>query len=195
MFKYNFDFTNTESLSNSIKTLAEKIALHGLLEVNESKYRIVDFEFYLNTSNEIAQDPHTYNNTLQKTTGKLYDHASGLDITFGDGDNAVGVLIRGIAKLSIKDKNAPQKYFIDEYFDGPHNARTELISNLRFNESNMLSFNETTTEMGTYLKPHHVKIIKTNRVNFTAKASDPSDKYIQESLRYIVLIPRFFFLL
>lgn len=100
MFKYNLNFSSAEALSESIEKLAKKIAFNGLLEINGFKYRIVDFEFYLNSSNATAQDPHTYNNTLQRKAGRLYDHASGLDITFGDENNAVGILIRGIAKLS-----------------------------------------------------------------------------------------------
>jgi len=192
MFKYNLDFRNSKTLHESIEDLAHRIALNGLLEINDTKYRIVDFEFYLNSTNEIAQDPHTYNNYLQKTSGRLYDHASGLDITFGDNNNAVGVLIRGIAKLGTKDKIDSSKYFIDEYFDGPHKARTELIGNLRFNETNTLTFLETSTEIGTFLKPHDVKIVSTKRVNLTPKTDDPTHKFINENLRYIVLIPRYY---
>ena len=192
MFNNKLNFNNSKSFVESIEILAKKIAMKGLLEINESKYRIIDFELYINSSTDIAKDPHTYNNDLQKSSAKLYDHASGLDITFGDKENAVGVLIRGIAKLSNKDHNATEKYFIDEYYDGPHKARTELIGNLRFNDNNKLSFNEATIEMGTYLKPHNVKLIKTKRVNLTPKTADPTDKYINETLRYIVLIPRFY---
>lgn len=192
MFKYKIDFRDTETLTESIEKLAKKIALNGLLEINGNKYRIIDFEFYLNSSNETAQDPHTYNNTLQKETGKLYDHASGLDITFGDENNAVGILLRGIAKLSTENKNASSQYFIDEYFDGPHKTRTELIGNLKLNAPNQLTFTETSTEMGTYLKPHGVKLICTKRVNLTPKSMDPTHKFINENLRYIVLIPGYY---
>lgn len=118
--------------------LANKIALNGLLEINNSKYRITDFEFYINSNTAATEDPHTYNHDLQRKTAKLYDHKSGLDITYGDGNNAVGVLIRGIAKLETSDINASSKYFISAYFDGPHKSRTELISNLKFNENNTM---------------------------------------------------------
>lgn len=192
MFDYSLDFTNTSSLYESIEKLANKIAKNGLLEFNGVKYRIIDFEFYLNSSSEIAQDPHTYNNSLQKTTGKIYDHASGLDFTFGDENNAAGILIRGIAKLSSKDENSTSQYLVDAYFDGPHKARTELISNLRFNEANMITFDETSKEIETLVKPDDIKIICTKRVNLTPKTADPSHRFINENLRYIVLIPRYY---
>lgn len=192
MFKYSLDFSTTSSLQRSIENLANKIARYGILEFNGINYRIIDFEFYLNSSSEIAQDPHTYNNLLQKTTGKLYDHASGLDITFGDENNAVGILIRGIAKLGTKDDNGSSKYSIDAYFDGPHKARTELISNLRFNEANLITFKETKEEIELIFKPHEINVICTKRVNLTPKTADPLHRFINENLRYIVLIPRYY---
>lgn len=192
MFDNQLDFRNENSLKESINLLANKIALKGLLEINSNKYRITDFEFYINSHTADIQDPHTYNHDLQRKTAKLYDHKSGLDITFGDGDNAVGVLIRGIAKLETLDINSPSKYFISAYFDGPHKARTEIISNIKFNENNTLEFNDEYTEMDTYLKSHGIEVISTKRVNLTPKATDVKGKYIYEPLRYVVLIPKFF---
>lgn len=46
--------------------------------------------------------------------------------------------------------------------------------------------------MGTYLKPHGIKVITTKRVNLTPKPTDIERKYIYEPLRYVVLIPKFF---
>ncbi|MGV6946936.1 hypothetical protein [Sphingobacterium kyonggiense] len=192
MFKYELNFENEKSLKDGIQNLAEKIAFNSILEINDNKYRITDFEFYINSFSAELEDPHTYNHNLQRETGKLYDHKSGLDITYGNGKNAIGILIRGIAKLETNNKDLSNRYFISTYFDGPHKSRTELIGNLRFNENNYLGFTEASTEMEASLKQANPKLISTQRVNLTSKITDLEGKYIYEPLRYVVLIPKYF---
>lgn len=182
MFEFIVNFDTSESLSTSINALARKLAFETVLQVNSSYYQITDFEFYLNSKTANIEDPHTYNHDLQKKNGRIYDHASGLDLTFGDGNNALGILIRGIAKL--KDDH------ITGYIDGPYKARTEIMSNLEFSEHNIFVLEEIQQALITYRKENY-KLVTTTRVNLAAKKTDEEGRYMKEAFRYVCLIPRF----
>lgn len=182
MLEFNVNFDTSENLSTSISALARKLAFETVLQVNSGYYQITDFEFYLNSKTAGMEDPHTYNHDLQKKNGRIYDHASGLDFTFGDGNNALGILIRGIAKL--KDDH------ITGYTDGPYKARTEIMSNLEFSEHNIFVLKEISQKQSTYRKQNY-KLVTTSRVNLAAKKADEDGHYMKEALRYVCLIPRF----
>lgn len=196
MFNIKLNFESKLSLEDSITKLAKAIAYHGILKINSKSYLITDFEFYINSTSADTKDPHTYNHELQKEYGKIYDHKSGLDITFGDGDNAVGVLIRGIVELytSISEAksfgiDAYDAFFVKNHFSAPHQARTEIISNLTWGE-NTISFEYFEPQNGSYPRPSF-KLLRTSRINLTAKTEDPNHIYINEPLRFVSLIPRF----
>lgn len=196
MLNITLNFENKKTLMDSINRLATAIAYEAILKVNTKSYLITDFEFYINSFTAETKDPHTYNHNLQKEYGKIYDHKSGLDITFGNGENAVGVLIRGIVELYKKPKHNDPKaselfdaFYIKNHFASPHKARTEIISNLQWGD-NKLSFDKVSSITEAYPRPNF-QLLRTTRINLTAKADDPNHLYMQAPLRFVSLIPRY----
>lgn len=120
------NFQSEETILKSIGEIAEKIGKEIQLRINDAYYRLVDFEFYVYAGK--FRGPHTYKNVLQLQFCKLYLHASGIDITLGDGKNHCGILIRSILRL-YKDSGQKQG-FIPKQTSGPQNCATELFSNL-----------------------------------------------------------------
>lgn len=185
---YNLDFSSKDKLLSSIKTFAEKLALKSILHINESYYQLTEFEFYIHSRSDLMKDHYTYGHELQKRTGYIFDHASGIDLTFGKDGNAAGVLIRGIAKLNGDD--------ITAFINGPHNVRTELIGNLKFNASNLIAL-EAINEQEAIRKEKTYRLIATRRFGLNKKAAEDTesialkDNFYEKELRYICLIPRF----
>jgi hypothetical protein len=86
----------------------------------------VDFEFY--SFSDKFPDPYTHKNKLQLQNCKLYLHGSGIDITYGDGTNYGGILLRSIVKLY--DGSDENSGFMKRQYGGPLVVATELFSNL-----------------------------------------------------------------
>lgn len=187
MFKTKLDFNNETALQASIQLLAKEVAFDSLLEINDAKYRIVEFEYYY--YGEAFKDVQAHNHNLQKEPYKLYDHASGLDITLGDGTNAAAMLLRGVAKLSPHPTN-PAEYIVSKYFDGPHIVRTELISQLNLNQPNNIRISTQHSITIPLLSEAISFLINTARINMSHLKAGPEDKYILEPLRYVLLSPR-----
>ena len=120
------NFETLETTLQSFDRIADKISRDINLKINNTYYRLVDFEFY--TYSNALPDPHTYTNDLQLLSGKLYLHSSGVDITFGDGINYGGILLRSVIKLY--DGSEQTNGFMKQQFDGPQIVATELFSNL-----------------------------------------------------------------
>ncbi len=182
------DFTSEESILNGFDRIAEKFARDIQLKINNALYRIVDFEFYTFSKN--LQDPHTYKHPLQLQTGKLYLHASGIDITFGNDNNYGGILLRSVVK--VHDKTDSHKNFRKLQITGPQNVATELFSNLQILNSDIsneialidvANCNEVRTT--STAKP----FLKTKRIGLTYKKDDPTNKYRQVGYRYVILVP------
>ncbi|MFY7653005.1 MAG: hypothetical protein ACOVQE_09885 [Chitinophagaceae bacterium] len=190
----NVNFETIESTLKSFDRIADKFSKDVYLKINNSCYRLVDFEFY--TFSKIFPDPHTYKNELQLQTGQFYVHGSGVDITFGDGINYGGILIRSIVKLY--DGSEQEYGFMKRQIDGPQKVATELFSNL-----NSLISNEKNDIKIVDLKGHNqdacfypaLKTIKSKRIGLTTKPSDSDNYFMNLPLRYITLIPKFKFVL
>jgi len=88
----NVNYESHDSILSSYDQIAEKFAKDVIIEINEARYRLIDFEFYSYAEN--FEDPHTYKNPLQLIPYKFYLHGSGIDITFDDGKNHGGILLR-----------------------------------------------------------------------------------------------------
>ncbi|WP_069658331.1 hypothetical protein [Arcticibacter eurypsychrophilus] len=137
-------------------------------------------------------DPHTYKNDLQLQSSKLYSHGSGIDITFGDGKNYGGILIRSVVKLY--DGSDPKSGFITKQYDGPQKVATELFSSL--NTLNEAGVNTIQLLDNKGFNQNHQfypgrSILKTHRVGLTTKVNDPLDFYLNLDLRYILLLQIF----
>lgn len=92
------DFTSRVTIIESVERIADKISKNVLLKFNDAIYYIMDFEFYIYSKESKFSDRQTYKNDLQLQDSKLYIHASGVDIRFGDGENHAGILLRSVIK-------------------------------------------------------------------------------------------------
>jgi hypothetical protein len=122
----------------------------------------------------------------------LYLHGSGVDITFGDGINHGGILLRSVVKLY--DGSDKSTGFMKNQIDGPQKVATELFANL--NSLNGIGTNEVRL---IDLEGHNQDnqffpgdyVLKTNRVGLTAKKTDLTNYYLNLHLRYIIILPKF----
>lgn len=184
------NFENRNLILASVDKIAKKISKDIQLKINNTYYRIVDFEFYI--FSEKFPDPHTYKNDLQLEKGKLYLHASGVDITFGDGINYGGILLRSIIKLY--EDSTQETGFMKKEYNGPQKVATELFSNLypldsqEKNEISLIDVNGNNQDATFYPAK---KVIKTKRVGLTPKSKDFDDYYKNLSVRYIAIVPYF----
>lgn len=125
---------------------------------------------------------------MQLDSLKLYAHASGLDVTFGNHNIYVGMLIRGIAKFrdkySFKTELQPKEnYNLEKIISGPQNVATELISNLSFDQQNFINFSPLI--FATAGPFPFVHIAKTIRHGLNKK----EDAYYSLPLRHIGFYP------
>jgi hypothetical protein len=184
------NYQSQETTLASFDKIADKLSRDIQLKVNEAFYRIVDFEFY--TYSETIPDPHTYKHDLQLKFNKFYLHGSGVDITFGDGKNHGGILLRSVVKLyGNADKSTG---FMGKQFDGPQKVATELFSNLYpldgvgVNEIRLIDIEGHNQDNQFF--PGKA-ILKTNRVGLTAKKTDLTNYYLNLDLRYIIVLQSF----
>lgn len=184
------NFETEASTIESFDQIANKIANDINIKINETYYRIVDFEFYV--FSKAIPDPHTYKNDLQLQSGKLYLHSSGIDITFGDGENYGGILLRSVVKLY--DGADQSSGFMKCQYEGPQIVATELFSSLnslfdsKKNEISLVDINGYNQDACFYPA---IRVLKTKRVGLTPKANDKDDYYRNMPLRYITILPKF----
>ncbi|EOR96409.1 hypothetical protein ADIARSV_0409 [Arcticibacter svalbardensis MN12-7] len=184
------NYESQKTILASFDTIADKFSKDIQLKVNDEYYRIVDFEFY--TYSEKLPDPHTYKNDLQLQSNKLYLHGSGIDITFGDGKNYGGILIRSVVKLY--GGSDPKSGFMKKQYDGPQKVATELFSNF-----NLLNGKGVNTIQFLDIEGHNqdcsfvpgMSMLKTSRFGLTPKANDPLGFYLNLKLRYVILLKAF----
>lgn len=178
------NYETQESILLSFDQIAEKISNETQLKINDSYYRIVDFEFYSFSKN--LSDPHTYQNPLQLQRYKLYLHASGLDITFGDGINYLGILLRSVIKLD--------NQLLTSQIDGPQKVATALISNfyaLDLDEKNEIQIQNTKSSQHESIFAPATDLIKTKRFGLTSKPDDDKEDFYKNlQLRYIAVLKK-----
>ncbi len=104
------------------KRIASDLMNRFILLSGDKRFRITEIEFYY-FNERTHPDPFVHKHRLQLETGRWYFHASGLDLTFGDGKNFGGILLRAVCGL--KNEKAGNKR--EEYFYGPLNVVTELF--------------------------------------------------------------------
>ncbi len=186
----NVNFENHQSILQSFDKIADRIANNVTLTINKAHYRIVDFEFYCWSEN--FPDPHTYKNDLQLQRYKLYLHASGVDITFGDHKNYGGILLRSIIKRF--DGAEQDEGFMKKQFTGPQVLTTELFANLYSLDSQEPNFIEVNDNGGHNMDDLlclSKTIIKTKRIGLTEKEADKENYYKDLPLRYIAILPNY----
>lgn len=184
------DYSTLETTLAGFDGIAEKFSRDIQLQVNDTYYRIVDFEIY--SYSDTIPDPHTYKHDEQLLAYKLYLHGSGMDITFGDGKNHGGILLRSVVKLF--DGSDKSTGFMKKQYDGPQKVATEIFSHLKAlngdgnNEIRLIDIAGANQDHQFF---PGASILKTSRVGLTAKKTDPSNKYLNLDLRYIIVLKRF----
>lgn len=88
-----------------------------VLRVGARRYQVADIEFYLHSS--AHPDTFIHGDAEQRQCGRwYYNRAGGVDLTFGNGTDAGGILLRGLLRL---DEPGGVVY-------GPQNVLRELVA-------------------------------------------------------------------
>lgn len=156
-------FQDHLSLEKHFDYVAGLLLNRIILHVVENLYRFTEIEFYFFKSG-IHEDPFIHKDDLQLKTGLWYFHGSGLDITFGDGINHGGILIRGMKQI-----NGEEQKFI--------NGPLRVVSAI-FMAFGNIAIKERTfyLEESNDLSPED--IIKSSRVGLGNKGENEfTDKY------------------
>lgn len=161
MNDFRFKPENEKDVYSQLESFAFRLLNNYQIEVNNNYYRLIDIEFYYYNS-EVFKDCYAHQDERQLANAEWYFHASGIDITFGDGKNFGGILIRGIAKVG---KGSRENYFIEKQIHGPLNVKKELMANF----GSVISEN-----------PFYFRLIK---INYPMEASMIRAKYIVKSRR------------
>lgn len=183
----NLESTEEEIL-REFDRIADQFRKKIALKINQSYYRLVDFEFYAHSNS--FQDPYTHKHELQLENSKFYLHGSGVDITFGDTKNFGGILIRGIIKLH--DGADANSGFLKKQFDGPLLVATEIFSNLNglsSNKLNEMAFIDIQQNDAIHFHPDE-HWIKTKRIGLSTKAEDEDNKFRDSELRHIIVLKK-----
>ncbi|TAE16119.1 MAG: hypothetical protein EAZ47_11525 [Bacteroidetes bacterium] len=184
------NFENRDTVLFSFERIAEKFAHTVYLKVNNASYRLVDFEFY--AFGNALPDPHTYKHEQQLAFGKLYAHGSGIDITFGDGTNYCGMLVRSVVKLY--EGTGPESGFMKQQIEGPQNVATELLGNLyaltdgKPNDVTFVDIQGRNQDASFYPAKH---VLSGKRIGLTPKPTDPEDVFMNMRLRFVPVLPKF----
>ena len=185
MTELEVNCSSPETIKSSFNYIAEKLFKDYQLRVNSSYYRLLDIEFYYH-ANDVHEDVYAHKHPTQLERGKWYFHASGIDITFGNGKNHGGILIRAIAKIS--NKGNKDKHFIEKEFHGPLIVKTELLSHFHGpfeSEPNILQLVDISYDRMPALMQEPRHIIKTKRINLNI-TKDSDQNFHGAKLRYII---------
>lgn len=106
---------------NAFLHAAKLLMNESFLKIDQNEYRVIECEFYYWSKNHQDCYIHDYTNggnAEQKKFGTWYPHPSGIDLTFGNIDDATagGILLRGSRRL---DNN--------EILSGPINLRKPML--------------------------------------------------------------------
>jgi hypothetical protein len=97
---------------------AEYLLGNCIIRCDSAEYQITELEFYYYS--EIHPDPFVHRHDNQLRMGVWYFHDVGQDLTFGDGKNHGGILVRGIKSLDNGEfADGPVKVY-DKLFNEKH---------------------------------------------------------------------------
>jgi len=185
MISLDINQYSLETIWESFNKIASGLFNDYQLQVNESHYRLLDIEFYY-FSNSVFEDIYAHKHAAQLQKGKWYFHGSGIDITFGNGTDYGGILIRAIAKIS--NEGVKEKNFIVKEIHGPLNVKTEICSNLHGvfdDKANVLQLNDVSRDRMAALMKMPLYIIKSKRIGLNS-AKDINSYFHSANLRYII---------
>lgn len=179
------DNTSVNTIEKSFDRIAESIFYDFEIQVNEAYYRIIDVEFYYFDKNKY-EDIFSHKHSAQLSNGIWYFHGSGMDITFGDGENYGGILIRGIAKISNEAERS--KNYIEKQIHGPIKVVTEIFSNFKgvlADSCNIFKLSKVIDEKKSTIFVKPKLIIKTSRIGLNKK-KETIKNFCDKKLRYVI---------
>lgn len=186
-------YDNKESILKNSDYLARHL-FEQILCIGDARYMLMDFEFYIKTKNsEVFKDDYVYGHEQQLKKGFLYSHDSGFDITWGNDELYVGILIRSLAKLYDKNTAHPNESFlktykIQKYIMGPHTVADEICNQFNVLQGSSIRFEEAYYQgmEGMIKFPHYSK---TKRVGLSEKNFDHAEYYRELPLRHVAFLP------
>lgn len=185
LMNLEIDSATPATIDISIQTIAERILKDAKLQINNSYYRLIDIEFYYYAAG-VHEDVYAHQHAAQLETGHWYFHGSGIDITFGNGRNFGGILIRAIAKIS--PAASRNEYFIEKEIHGPLNVKTEVCRNLNgvFDEvPNVFRLIDIRQDRQGALMIEPKYIVSTRRIGLNPDR-EPVDEFFSKKHRYVI---------
>lgn len=150
--------------------IADELMNNYILTVCNAEYRIAEIEFYLHSNSH--PDHYVHKHELQKKYAAWFFHGSGMDITFGNGKDYGGILIRAIYNINN-----------DEYIYGPLNTVRELFINFTNIYKSPIAFGLIHADQG---KLDYKKPIAAPRVNL----NPATDKDYYKALYRFLILPK-----
>jgi hypothetical protein len=172
-------YLNTDLLSSfsriqtQFDVTADFILKNCVISVDDKVYRITEIEFYYYREG-IHEDPFVHKHENQLEMGVWYFHNVGQDLTFGDGRNYGGILIRGI----LPPGSDPGKII-----DGPVRSYEKLF-NAKLDLNRKHHFGITISEK-PLISPD-AKIYKFPRSGMYPKGKKDPEKYMLLPYRYML---------
>lgn len=149
----SFNFTlpkqPTTTEINAFIQEAQDFLFTHLLQIGDSYFLLTEIEFYikpiLSTEDAVHNDNYTHGHKQQLTSGSLYLHGSGIDITCGNADYYGGILIRGVTQIDVKENSVSALETLYErdiktIIHGPHKVATALFSNIVLGKNYHIGF-------------------------------------------------------
>jgi hypothetical protein len=175
----------SESITEGFDKIANRLFTDYVLKVNEHLYRLLDIEFYYYAPGRF-EDVYAHQHEHQLQNGKWYFHGSGIDITFGNGINHGGILIRAIGSLT---GEADARNNIKKDIHGPLNVKTEICSRLNgvFDQKPHVFHLENISmeRMGAgMLVPEY--IVKTKRIGLNPSKDNQEQHFYNGKFRYVI---------
>ncbi|SMD42073.1 hypothetical protein SAMN00777080_0610 [Aquiflexum balticum DSM 16537] len=140
------------------------------------KFRICEIEFYYKEVEGHHKDIYTHAHELQKSSGKWYQHGSGLDITCGNDKAYGGILIRALQELNEEGEEI-------NYIYGPLKSLHILMENFGSVDKHEITFGLE--------KVHGGFITSESVLNATRVGLNPvHDKEMQQKMYRYFIFPQ-----
>jgi hypothetical protein len=187
----HINWENKTTILQSFDRIADKIGRDIILQVNNAKYRIVDFEFY-SFAKGVFEDPYTNKSNILHTQNKLYIHGNGIGITCGDGTHYGGLLLQSI--ITLYEGTGQETGFMKQQYSGLKAVTAELFSNLYplvGENHNVIQLHDIQGHNMDSLFYPAKEVFKTKRIGLKAVAKGKDNYFRNLPIRYIALVPYF----
>lgn len=174
---------------------AQDFLFTHLLQIGNKYYLLTEIEFYikpkLQNEDAVHNDKYTHGHDLQLTSGRLYMHGSGVDITCGNEHYYGGILLRGITQVNVNSTSIATLETINEHnivtiIHGPHKVATALFSNIELGNSYNIGFVPTHIAVN---KPYaFLHVSESQRIGLNEQFNT-EDNFFEKSYRFVGHFP------